>query len=80
MTKEFFTVKLFGKANMCFDLRLMNLASLYDGAGILLMTGRIGLSALWVLIEALRSGAAGFIWVTFMVIFVYKWAFLYSLL
>jgi hypothetical protein len=49
---------------MCVSFQLRNLASFFDGAGILLMTGRIGLSDLCVLIETVRRGAVGFIWVT----------------
>jgi hypothetical protein len=45
---------------MCVSFRLRNLASLYDGAGILLMTGWIGLSGLRVLSERLRRGAVRF--------------------
>ena len=39
----------------------MYLASLYDGACKLLMTGRIGLFCLCVLMRALSVGADGFI-------------------
>jgi hypothetical protein len=56
-----FIAKVWDRASLCVSFRMRNLASLYDGAGILLITGRIGLFGLWVLTVTMRRG----LWVSF---------------
>jgi len=63
---EFFVVYVFGKSIKLRSFLLRNLASLYDSACVLFITGRMGSPSLCVFMCALSLGGVGFICIKYL--------------